>query len=149
MEVILLERVENLGNLGDQIKVKPGYARNYLLPKGKATEATETNIAKFEARRAELEKAAADTLSRAQARVAELDGMVVTIAANAAGEGRLFGSVGPAEIAQAVTAGGHELAKREVQMPEGPIRQTGEYDVILRLHSDVETTVRVNVVAAA
>lgn len=149
MEVILLERVENLGKLGDRVKVKPGYARNYLLPQGKATEATEANVAKFEARRAELEKVAADAFSTAQTRAAELAGTIVTIAANAAGEGRLFGSVGPAEIAQAVNAAGHELAKREVQMPEGPIRQIGEYDVTLRLHSDVEATIRVNVVAAA
>lgn len=148
MEVILLQRIENLGNLGDQVKVKPGYARNFLLPKGKATEATPANIAKFQARRAELEKAAADAQATAQRRATELEGTVVTIAANTASEGRLFGSVGPAEIVDAMAAAGAEIAKREVQMSEGPIRQTGEYDIVLRLHSDVEVTIRVNVIAA-
>lgn len=148
MEVILLERVENLGQLGDQIKVKPGYARNYLIPQGKATEATKENVARFEARRAELEKAAATALSEARARAEQLTDLVVTVVANAGNEGRLFGSVGPAEIADAVIATGNELAKREVRLPEGPIRQIGEYDVPLHLHSDVEVTVRVNVVSA-
>lgn len=148
MEVILLERVENLGQLGDQVKVKPGYARNYLIPQGKATEATSANVARFEARRVELEKAAADALSQAQARAARLTDLVVTVVANAGSEGRLFGSVGPAEIVDAVAATGNELAKREVRLPEGPIRQTGEYDVPLHLHSDIEVTVRVNVVPA-
>jgi large subunit ribosomal protein L9 len=148
MEVILLERVENLGQLGEQVKVKPGYARNYLIPRGKATEATEANIARFEARRAELEKAAADALSQAQARATQLTDLVVTVVANAGNEGRLFGSVGPAEVADAVSATGNELTKREVRLPEGPIRQIGEYDVPLRLHSDIEVTIRVNVVSA-
>lgn len=148
MEVILLERVENLGQLGDQVKVKPGYARNYLIPQGKATEATSANVARFEARRVELEKAAADALSQAQARAARLTDLVVTVVANAGSEGRLFGSVGPAEIVDAVAATGNELAKREVRLPEGPIRQAGEYDVPLHLHSDIEVTVRVNVVSA-
>ncbi|MDX1606420.1 MAG: 50S ribosomal protein L9 [Candidatus Competibacterales bacterium] len=148
MEVILLQRVDNLGQLGDQVKVKPGYARNYLIPKGKAAEATKENIARFEARRAELEKAAADAMASAKTRAAQLEGTVVTIPANTASEGRLFGSVGPAEIAEAVTAGGVEIAKREVQMPEGPIRVVGEYDVVVRLHSDIEQTIRVNVVPA-
>ncbi len=148
MEVILLERVENLGQLGDQVKVKPGYARNYLIPQGKATEATSANVARFEARRVELEKAAADALGQAQARAVRLTDLVVTVVANAGSEGRLFGSVGPAEIVDAVAATGNELAKREVRLPEGPIRQTGEYDVPLHLHSDIEVTVRVNVVPA-
>lgn len=148
MEVILLQHVENLGNLGDKVKVKPGYARNFLLPKGKATEATAENTAKFEARRAELEKAASDALATARRRSGELEGTVVTIAANTASEGRLFGSVGPAEIVDAVAASGAEIAKREVQMGEGPIRQTGEYDIVVRLHSEVEVTLRVNVISA-
>lgn len=148
MEVILLERVENLGQLGDQVKVKPGYARNYLIPQGKATEATEANIARFEARRVELEKAADEALSQARVRAEQLTDLVVTVVANAGNEGRLFGSVGPAEITDAVTATGNELAKREVRLPEGPIRQIGEYDVPLHLHSDIEVTVRVNVVPA-
>jgi len=148
MEVILLQRVDNLGKLGAQVKVKPGYARNFLLPKGMATEATKDNLAKFEARRAELEKLAADQLDSAQSRAERLTDMVVTIPANAGNEGRLFGSVGPAEIAAAVTTAGVEVSKREVILEEGSIRKTGEYDVTLRLHSDVENTIRVNVVSA-
>ena len=148
MEVILLQRVEHLGTLGDRVKVKSGYARNYLLPKSMAAEATEANIAKFEARRAELEKLEADQLSAAQSRAGRLADMVVTIPANAGSEGRLFGSVGPAEIASAVTAAGVEVTKREVLLNDGSIRQTGEYDVTLRLHSEVEATIRVNVVSA-
>ena len=148
MEVILLQRVEHLGTLGDRVKVKSGYARNYLLPKSMAAEATEANIAKFEARRAELEKLEADQLSAAQSRAGRLADMVVTIPANAGNEGRLFGSVGPAEIASAVTAAGVEVTKREVLLSDGSIRQTGEYDVTLRLHSEVEATIRVNVVSA-
>lgn len=148
MEVILLQNVNNLGNLGDKVRVKAGYARNYLLPTGKATEANEANLAKFEARRAELERAANEALADAKSRAAKLEGTIVTIPANTASEGRLFGSVGPAEIADAVTATGAELNKREVQMAEGPIRQTGEYDISIRLHSQVEVTLRVNVIAA-
>ncbi len=148
MEVILLQHVDNLGHLGDKVKVKAGYARNYLLPQGKATQANEANLAKFEARRAELEKAANEALADAQQRCQALENTVVTIAANAAGEGRLFGSVGPAEIADAVTATGTAIGKREVQMSTGAIRQTGEYDVTIRLHSQVEVIVRVNVIAA-
>ena len=148
MEVILLQRVENLGVLGDKVKVKPGYARNYLLPKGMAAEATEANIAKFEARRAELEQRAANQLSAAQTRADKLTDLVVTIPANAGSEGRLFGSVGPAEIANAVSATGTPIEKREVILTDGAIRQTGEYDVTLRLHSEVEKTIRVNVVPA-
>ncbi len=148
MEVILLERVENLGQLGDQVKVKPGYARNYLIPQGKATPATAEHIARFETRRSELEKAAADALSNARSRAERLTDLVVTIAANASNEGRLFGSVGPSEIAEAINATGIELAKREVRMNEGSIRQIGEHDVPLHLHSEVEVTVRVNVVSA-
>lgn len=148
MDVILLERVENLGKLGDRVKVKPGYARNYLIPQRKATEATVANITRFEQQRAQLEHAAADALSLAQQRAERLNGMVVTVAANAGSEGRLFGSVGPAEIVQAVTAAGIELEKREVRIDGGPLRQVGEYDVTLRLHSDVEVPIRVNVVAA-
>lgn len=148
MEVILLQRVANLGGLGDKVKVKPGYARNYLLPKGFATEATEANLAEFEARRTEFEKQVADQIEAAQLRAEKLTDMVVTIPANAGNEGRLFGSVGPAEIAAAVTANGAEIDKREVILDEGSLRQVGEYDVRMRLHSDVEKTIRVNVVAA-
>lgn len=147
MEVILLERIEKLGNLGDRVKVAPGYGRNFLIPKGKAAKATEENIAHFETRRAELEKRAADSLATAQARAEELTDLVVTLAAKAGNEGRLFGSVGAGDIAEAVTAAGIHLEKREVRLPQGSIRQVGEYDVGIHLHSDVETQIRVNVIA--
>ena len=147
MEIILLQKVENLGNLGDRVKVKPGYGRNYLIPHGKATEATPANIARFEARRAELEKAANDALTVAQGRARELTDLVVPLSAKAGGEGRLFGSVSAADIAEAVSAAGIELKKPEVRLSQGPIRQLGEYDVEVRLHSDVNTHIRVNVIA--
>ena len=147
MEVILLQRVENLGNLGDRVTVKPGYGRNYLIPKGKATEATPKNLARFEARRAELEAMAAETLVDAQTRYEQMDGLVVTLSAKAGSEGRLFGSVGAANIAEAVSTAGIELQKHEVRMADGPLRQVGEYDVAIQLHSDVKTQIRVNVVA--
>lgn len=148
MEVILLEKVEHLGGLGDQVKVKPGYARNYLIPQGKATEATPDNVARFEARRAELERSAAETLAGAQARRDRLADLVVTLSARAGGEGRLFGSVTAADIAEAVATAGIELKKHEVRLPEGPIRQTGEYEVEVRLHPEVHTHIRVNVIPA-
>ena len=147
MEVILLQRVENLGNLGDRVKVKAGYGRNHLIPKGIATEATAGNMARFEARRAELEAIAAQTMVDAQARSEQLEELLVTLSAKAGNEGRLFGSVGPANIAEAVSAAGIELKKQEVRMPEGPIRQIGEYDVAIHLHSDIKTRIRVNVVS--
>lgn len=147
MDVILLEKVANLGNLGDRVNVRPGYGRNFLIPKGKATEATRDNIAKFEARRAELERQAADALTRARARGEQLGEIVVTLSVKAGNEGRLFGSVGPSDIAEAVHAAGIELQRHEVRMPEGAIRQVGEYDVDLHLHSDVDAQIRVHVVA--
>jgi len=147
MEIILLEKIPNLGNLGDRVKVRPGYARNYLIPKGKATEATQANVEHFEARRAELERKASDTLTSAQARAEELAELIVTLAVRAGNEGRLFGSVSSGDIADAVSAAGFELRKQEVRLPDGPIRQVGEYDVELRLHSDVNTQIRVNVIA--
>ncbi|HXH01892.1 MAG TPA: 50S ribosomal protein L9 [Candidatus Competibacteraceae bacterium] len=147
MEVILLQKVANLGNLGDRVKVKPGYGRNYLIPQGKATEATAANIAKFEARRAELERKAAEALATAQARAEKLAELIVTLSVKAGNEGRLFGSVGPADIAEAVSAAGIELKKHEVRMAGGPIRQVGEYDVDIHLYADVDTQIRVNVVA--
>lgn len=143
MELILLEKVENLGNLGDIVKVRSGYARNFLLPTGKAKVATEEAKAEFEARRAELEKAAAEALSAALARAEKLEGLEVTIKAKAGEEGKLFGSVGTAEIADAITAAGVEVEKREVRMPEGPIRQEGEFDITLHLHTDVDAVVKV------
>jgi len=148
MEVILLEKVANLGNLGDRVTVRPGYGRNYLVPGKKAVPATQENIEMFEARRAELEKAAADSLGAAQARAVKLAEVAkVTIGSHAGEEGKLFGSVGVAEIAAAFTAAGVEIAKREVSLPEGPIRMVGEYEIDIHLHSDVTQTVKVNVVA--
>ena len=149
MEIILLEKVANLGGLGDRVKVKPGYARNFLIPKGKATEATSSNIARFEARRAELERIAAEALAKAQARAEQLAELIVTLSVKTGSEGRLFGSVGAADIANAVSAAGIELQKHEVRLADGPIRQIGEYDVDLFLHGEVKTQIRVNVIAEA
>lgn len=147
MEVILLEKVANLGNLGDKVKVRPGYGRNFLIPQGKATPATPENVAKFEARRAELEKAAADALAAAEARREALEGLAVEIAAKAGDEGKLFGSVGTSDIARALTEAGHPVERHEVRLPEGPFRTTGEFDVQLHLHTDVEATIRLTIVA--
>ncbi|WP_018140303.1 MULTISPECIES: 50S ribosomal protein L9 [unclassified Thioalkalivibrio] len=146
MEVILLEKIDNLGTLGDRVTVRPGFARNYLLPQGKAKFATAENIAEFEARRAELEKAAAEALAEAEARKEKLDGTVLEITAKSGGEGKLFGSIGPADIADALTAKGTEVEKREVRMPEGPLRTTGEFELTLHLHSDVDVDIRVVVI---
>lgn len=146
MEVILLEKIDNLGTLGDRVTVRPGFARNYLLPQGKAKFATAENIAEFEARRAELEKAAAEALAEAEARKEKLDGTVLEITAKSGGEGKLFGSIGPADIADALTAKGTEVEKREVRMPEGPLRTTGEFEVGLHLYSDVDVDIRVVVI---
>ena len=147
MEVILLEKVANLGNLGDKVNVKSGYGRNYLLPQRKATAATPANIAEFEARRAELEKAAAERKASAEARAAHLSELEVTITATAGDEGKLFGSIGTHDIADALTASGVEVAKSEIRLPNGTIRQVGEYDVAVHLHSDVEATVKLIVIA--
>jgi len=147
MQVILLDKVENLGGLGDLVEVKPGYARNYLVPSRLAKMATKTNIEAFEASRAELEKEAAAKLALAQARADKLEGMVVTIASKAGTEGKLFGSIGLADIAAAVVEAGVEIEKREVRLPEGPLRNVGEFDIDLHLHSDVDTVVKVVVEA--
>ena len=149
MEIILLEKVATLGVLGDRVKVKPGYARNYLIPKGKATAATPANLARFEARRAELERIAAESLAMARTRAAQLAELIVTLSVKTGSEGRLFGSVGAADIANAVSAAGIELQKHEVRLPAGSIRQIGEYDVDLHLHSEVKTQIRVNIIAEA
>jgi large subunit ribosomal protein L9 len=145
MELILLEKVANLGNLGDKVKVKPGYGRNFLVPTGKAVPATEKNIAEFEARRAELEKIALEKLSTAEERCAALQGFEIVLAANTGEEGKLYGSIGPREIADAVTARGITLEKSEVIMGEGPIRYTGEHTVLIHLHADVETEIKVTI----
>jgi large subunit ribosomal protein L9 len=145
MELILIEKVLNLGNLGDKVKVKPGYGRNYLVPTGKAMRATEANIAEFEARREELEKNAQQKLAAAGDRLAALAGFELVLSANASDEGKLYGSIGPREIADAVTERGVELSKAEVIMGEGPIRQVGEHAVLIHLHADVETEIKVTV----
>lgn len=141
MEVILLEKVDNLGNLGDRVNVKPGYGRNFLIPTGKATPATEEQIKLFEARRAELEKAAADALAAAEARRDRLEGLRITITSRAGEEGKLFGSVGTHDIADAVSAAGVEVQRSEVRLPEGAFRMVGEYPVQLHLHSDVDVDI--------
>ncbi len=146
MDVILLKKVDNLGNLGDQVAVKAGYGRNYLIPGGHAVAATTDNVAQFEARRAELEKEAAATLAAAEARKASLEDALVTIARKSGEEGRLFGSVGAADIAGACSEVGVVLAKREVRLPEGPFHATGEYDVQVHLHSDVNATLKITIV---
>ncbi len=146
MQVILLEKVQNLGELGDKVTVRPGYGRNYLIPKGKAVAATEDNLAEFERRRAELEKTQADALGKAGQRAEALREVSVSISRKAGEEGKLFGSVGTGDIAEAVTAAGVELHKHEVRLPEGPLRQAGEYDIVLHLHADVDAAVKVVVV---
>ena len=143
MELILLEKVTNLGSLGDKVNVKPGYGRNYLVPSGKAVPATPENIAEFESRRAELEKAELAKMSTAEERCAALQGFEIVLAANASDEGKLYGSIGPREIADAVSERGISLEKSEVIMGEGPIRYTGEHDVVVHLHADVETEIKV------
>ena len=145
MELILLEKVLNLGDLGDKVTVKPGYGRNYLVPQGKAVPATAANLADFEKRRAELEKAALAKLSTAEERLAALQEFEITLTANASDEGKLYGSIGPREIADAVSAAGPQLEKSEVIMGEGPIRYTGEHQVLVQLHADVETEIKVTV----
>lgn len=147
MEVILLEKIRKLGELGDQVKVKPGYGRNFLVPQGKAVPATAENIEKFEARRAELEKTQADVLAAATARAEKLNGLSITLTRKAGTEGKLYGSVGPMDIAEAVTAAGVELSKKEVTLPEGPLRHTGDFEVLAHLHADVEAVINVQVVA--
>jgi large subunit ribosomal protein L9 len=141
MEVILLEKVENLGDLGDRVNVRPGYGRNFLIPGGKATPATEEHIKAFEARRAELEKAVAERLAAAEVRRDQLEGMSVTIMAKAGDEGKLFGSVGTVDIAEAVSAAGIAVDRHEVRLPEGPFRQLGEFEVELHLHTDVNVEI--------
>jgi large subunit ribosomal protein L9 len=147
MEVILLEKVQNLGELGDKVKVKPGYGRNYLVPSGKATPATAENVAAFEQRRAELEKAQAERLGTAEARAEQLRDKTVTIKAKAGTEGKLYGSVGTREIADAVSETGVTLEKHEVLLPDGALRETGEHEVSLQLHSDIDVSIKVVVEA--
>ena len=147
MKVILREDVPGVGAAGQTVDVKNGYGRNFLIPQGKAVSATEENVAAFEARRAELEKAAAETLAAAQARAEKLEGLTITIAQKAGDEGKLFGSVGTQDIAEACTAAGVEVAKSEVRMPTGSIRDLGEFDIDVQLHGDVTATIKVAIVA--
>lgn len=146
MEVILLDKVQQLGSLGDKVSVKPGYARNYLIPKGIAVAATPANVAEFEARRTELERRQADTLASAEQRAASIEGIEITVLRKVGGAGRLFGSVGPADVARALGEAGHEVTRQEVRMPGGDsIRQVGEYDLTIRVHADIDATIRLKV----
>lgn len=150
MNIILLDKIANLGGLGDTVTVKAGYARNFLFPKGKAVPATKDNVAKFEQRRAELEAKIAEQLSAAQAKADKITELAeVTIAAPAGDEGKLFGSIGTRDIADAVTAAGVEVAKAEVKLPLGTIRETGEFDIDLQFHSDVVVSVKVIIIREA
>jgi large subunit ribosomal protein L9 len=147
MELILLQKVANLGNIGDRVRVRSGYGRNFLLPQGRATLATPENIARFEARRTELEHKANEELTQARTRAAALADVKLTIAAKAGTEGKLFGSVGTADIAEFATKAGHPIARSEVRLPGGPLRNVGEYRVQLHLHADVEVELQVDIVA--
>ena len=147
MEVILLENISNLGGLGDKVDVKAGFGRNYLIPKGKAVPATAANSAEFEARRAELESAAAATLAAAETRAEAINALsLVSIEANAGEEGKLFGSVGTRDIAEAITAAGCEIDKAEVRLPQGALRDLGEYEIAIQVHGDVTAMVNIAVI---
>jgi len=146
MNVILLERLGNLGDIGDEVGVKAGFARNYLIPRGKAVRATPENRAVFEERRAELEQAAGEQLGAAQARAAKLEGLELTIVVKAGEEGKLYGSVGTQDIADKICEAGIEVVRAEVRMPEGVIRAVGDYEIDVQLHSDVTVAVKVSVV---
>ena len=147
MNVILLEKVGKLGSLGDTVTVKSGYGRNFLIPFGKAVPANDANVAEFETRRAELEKAAAEKMAEAEARAAKLNELAVTIVSKAGDEGKLFGSIGTRDIADAVSAAGVEVTKSEIKLPEGSLRSVGDFEIAIQLHSDVTATVNLTVVA--
>lgn len=147
MEVILLDKVENLGGIGDKVKVKPGYARNYLLPQGKATRATAENIAEFEARRAELEAKAAAVITEAKARAEKIDGLKLVIKAKVGSEGKLFGSIGPVDIAEAAEQAGVTIERSELRLAEGPLRTVGEHEVEVHLHAEVSASITITVEA--
>lgn len=148
MNVILLEKVGKLGNIGDQVSVKSGFGRNFLIPQGKAISATAANVAEFEARRADLESAAAEKKAAAEARAAQLAELVVTIEAVAGDEGKLFGSLGTRDIAQAISDAGVEVTKAEVKLPEGTLREVGEFDIDVQLHSEVTQAVKLIIAVA-
>jgi len=147
MEVILLQKVANLGNIGDRVKVRSGFGRNFLLPQGKATLATPENVARFEARRAELERQAREHLSSASERAEAMKDFKLTIHAKAGTEGKLFGSIGTSDIAEAATRAGFNVERSEVRLPHGPLRMVGEHSVNLHLHADVDVPVQVTIVA--
>ncbi|MRI31702.1 50S ribosomal protein L9 [Endozoicomonas sp. OPT23] len=147
MDVILLEKIANLGNLGDKVSVKSGYGRNFLIPFSKAVPANKENVEAFEARRAELEKAATANLAAAEKRAAEMAEVELTLTAKSGDEGKLFGSIGPRDLAEAITGAGMKVAKSEIRMADGPIRATGEYDIAIQLHTDVAATIKVYVEA--
>lgn len=149
MEVILLEKIVNLGNLGDKVSIKNGYGRNYLVPQGKAVPATAKKLAEFEARRAELEKAAAEKLSAAQSLAEKLSKLEIVITHKAGDEGRLFGSVGTHNIAEAINKAGGSVEKQQIRLPHGTIRQIGDYDIDINLHSDVIVTMSIKVAPEA
>ncbi len=145
MQVILMEKVTNLGNLGDVVKVKDGYARNFLIPHGKAKRATEANIKAFESRRAELEKAQAEHLAKAQEHASRLEGFMIQVTQKAGPDGRLFGSVTNYDIVEALHKQGHEVERSQIRMPQGPLKQVGDYSIELALHTDVTATIKVSV----
>ena len=145
MQVILMEKVANLGNLGDVVKVKDGFARNFLIPKGKAKRATQENLKAFESRRADLEKAQAETLAKAQERGAKLAGLTLQIAQKAGVDGRLFGSVTNYDVIEALKKQGHEIERSQVRMPQGPLKQVGDYPIEIALHTDLAVTVTISV----
>ena len=150
MEVILLDKIAKLGGLGDKVSVKSGYARNYLLPQGKAVFASEANVEHFEARRADIEAKLADVLKAAEARAAKVVELAeVTIASKSGDEGKLFGSIGTRDIADAITEAGVQVTKAEVRLPLGAIRETGEFEIAIHLHNDVDTSIKVIVIAQA
>ena len=147
MDIILLQRIKNLGKLGDKVSVKAGYGRNFLIPQGMAVAATESNTAAFEARRAELEKAEADILAAAQARADQLNEVNIVITAKAGDEGKLFGSIGTRDIADALTAAGLEVDRTEIRLPNGALRHTGEFHIAVQLHHDVTSEILVTIVS--
>ena len=147
MDVILLQKVANLGNIGDRVKVRSGYGRNFLLPEGKATLATADNVARFEARRAELERLALEQLSTAEERAGALKEFKLTISAKAGTEGKLFGSIGTADIAEAATREGLKIERSEVRLPAGPLRTVGEHVVSVHLHADIDVPLHITIVA--
>jgi large subunit ribosomal protein L9 len=146
MEVILFEKIDRLGGIGDLVNVKAGFARNFLLPQGKAKVATDANVAEIESRRAEFEKLAADALAVAEKRRDQIEALTVTITAKSGAEGKLFGSIGNVDIAAALTEAGVEIEKRDVRLPDGPLRQAGEYEIILHLHTDVDAVAKVTII---